>query len=81
MAKRMKRNNLFIGILTLLISGYLLSCNHVHDGHNVNKNVDRNIEIKHYVDTINNNIILTTTAKHYSYGYVSVSTLKLKELK
>lgn len=75
----MKRNNLFIGILTLLISGYLLSCDNVRNGHNVNKNVDRNIEIKHYVDTINNNIILTTVVKHYSY--VSVSTLKLKELK
>lgn len=75
----MKRNNLFIGILVLLMSGCLLSCDNVHDGHNVNKNVDRNIEIKHYVDTINNNIILTTVVKHYSY--VSVSTLKLKELK
>jgi hypothetical protein len=77
MVKRMKRNNLFIGILVLLMSGCLLSCDNVRNGHNVNKNVDRNIEIKHYVDTINNNIILTTTAKHHSYGYVSVSTLKL----
>ena len=71
----MKRNNLFIGILALLMLGCLLSCdgNGVHDSSKLNK--DKNIEIKHYTDTINNNVILTTVVRRYSS--VSVSTLKL----
>ena len=35
-------------------------------------------EINHYIDTINNHIILTTVCYYNLQGYISVNTLELK---
>lgn len=70
--------NIFINILLLIGVVYLFSmC--TNSTKNYNKITEGPYEINHYIDTIDNHIILTTVCYNTHQGYVSINTLELKD--
>lgn len=69
--------NIFINILLLIGVVYLFSM--CSSGTNPKYNTTEGpYEINHYIDTIDNHIILTTVCYHSISNCVSVNTLELK---
>lgn len=69
--------NIILDILLLIGVVYLFSMCSSRTNPNYNTTEGPYV-INHYIDTINNHIILTTVCYYNLQGYISVNTLELK---
>ena len=68
------KHTIFIDILLLLGVVYLFSCSDNNTTNNASYNIN------HYIDTINDHIILTTVCDEYYRNNISVSTLEFIDI-
>ena len=70
---------IFIDILLLIGAIYLFSmCSNTNKTTN-NNVIDADYNISHYIDTIYGHIILTTVCDGIHTGFISVTTLEIKD--
>lgn len=68
---------IFIDILLLIGVVYLFSM--CSNGNKTTNNIDADYNISHYVDTIYGHVILTTVCDGIHTGFISVTTLEIKD--